>query len=167
MNNIQKINDFFDNLTVEELDHLAVRLAPAISRYHYSHPFYYGAQSRVHVPKTVKLVNTFFNLSSGDVYIDGGTFFGNNVSILTGSHDITLKDGFRKKSATKGNDIRIGKGVWIASNAIILGPCEIGDYAVIAAGAVVLPGKYKGGCLYTGIPAKLKKEIKFKEETLK
>ena len=163
MNNIQKINDFFDNLTLEEENLLASRLAPAISRYQNSTPFYYGNKSRVHAPKTVKLVNTFFNLMSGDVYIKTGTFFGNNVSVLTGTHDVTLKDGLRKKSPSKGNDIHIGHGVWIASNATILGPCEIGDYAVIAAGSVVVPGKYEQGCLYAGVPAKLKKRIEFKE----
>lgn len=161
--NKEKIDDFFDSLTLEELDHLAFRLAPAISRYQKSKPFYYGEKSRVHAPKSVKLVNAFFNLLSGDVYIDKGTFFGNNVSILTGSHDITKKDRLRKKSPLRGNDVKIGFGVWIASNATILGPCEIGDHAVIAAGSVVLPGKYEGGCLYAGVPAKLKKQIEFED----
>jgi len=163
MSNTQKINDFFDNLTLEEENLLAARLAPAISRYQKSTPFYYGDEARVHVSKKVKLVNTFFNLISGNVYIKSGTFFGNNVSVLTGTHDISLKDGLRKKAPTKGNDIHIGYGVWIASNATILGPCEIGDYAVIAAGSIVLPGKYEQGCLYAGVPAKFKKRIEFKE----
>ncbi|MBR8429662.1 hypothetical protein K6Y76_22955 [Burkholderia cenocepacia] len=53
-----------------------------------------------------------------------------------------------------GRDIVIGKGVWIASNAIVLGPCTIGDNAVVAAGAVVTGGQLESGCLYAGVPAK-------------
>ena len=37
------------------------------------------------------------------------------------------------------NDIIIGEGVWLGTNAIILGPNRIGDNAVIASGAVVTP----------------------------
>ncbi len=36
-----------------------------------------------------------------------------------------------------GKPIAIGRGVWIAANAVILGGVTIGDYAVIGAGAVI------------------------------
>jgi acetyltransferase-like isoleucine patch superfamily enzyme len=37
----------------------------------------------------------------------------------------------------EGRDIIIGKGVWVASGSIIIGPCVIGDNSVIGAGCVI------------------------------
>ena len=144
-----------------ELKELAQQLAPYIAQELTRIPVFYGDPDRVKKGKGVKLINTFFNLSSGTVTIGDYTFFGNNVTILTGTHDITKKLEERKKSPTKGNDVHIGKGVWISSNAVIIGPCSIGDNAVIAAGSIVLPGVYEADSLYAGCPATLKKKINF------
>ena len=57
-----------------------------------------------------------------------------------------------------GRDIIVRKGVWIGSNAIILGPCEIGENSVIAAGSIVtrdVPARVLSG----GAPAKVLKEF--------
>ena len=59
-----------------------------------------------------------------------------------------------------GGDIRIGKGVWIGSNAIILGPCNIGDHAVVAAGSVVIPDtQIESLAIFGGVPARYIKTI--------
>jgi acetyltransferase-like isoleucine patch superfamily enzyme len=150
-----------DNLSQEDLQRLATLLTPIISKNLTTTPSYYGSKGQVTCGNSVSLMNTFFNLSSGNVIIGDYTFFGNNVSVLTGTHDITKKDYERLRAPIKGRDVIIGKGVWIASCSVIIGPCNIGDYAVIAAGSVVLPGTYDAGCVYTGIPATLKKQIKF------
>jgi acetyltransferase-like isoleucine patch superfamily enzyme len=42
----------------------------------------------------------------------------------------------------------------VASNATILGPCVIGEHAVVAAGAVVT-GDVPARTIYAGVPAKL------------
>ena len=52
------------------------------------------------------------------------------------------------------NDITIGKGVWIGARAMILGGVTIGDYAVIAAGAVVTKSVGAGDSV-AGIPARV------------
>ena len=132
----------------EELSDLARKLAPLIAQELTRIPTFYGDKSRLKCEHGVKLVNTFFNLSSGNVTIGEHTFFGNNVTVLTGTHDISKIREERKKHPKKGNDIVIGKGVWIASNAVIIGPCTIGDKSVIAAGSILLPGEYKDNCLY-------------------
>lgn len=36
-----------------------------------------------------------------------------------------------------GRDIVVKKGVWIASNVTILGPCVIGENSVISAGCII------------------------------
>ena len=125
----------------------------------------YGDWNRVHIGTNVNLDNTMFNTNSGDIYIGDYSFTGQNVSIITGSHEITHINRLRQNFSNKNRDIVIGKGVWICSGAIILGPCEIGDNAVVAAGSVVLPNtKIESGTLYAGVPATRKKELKFDEK---
>jgi acetyltransferase-like isoleucine patch superfamily enzyme len=121
----------------------------------------FGDALRLHIGKKCNLQNTLFNLSSGEIFIGDFTFFGHNCCVITGTHDITKKDKGRHSYPTTGRDIHIGQGVWVGTNATILGPCTIGDHSVIAAGAVVLPGEYASESMFAGNPAKFKKKIKF------
>jgi acetyltransferase-like isoleucine patch superfamily enzyme len=113
-------------------------------------PYIYG-NNKLELAADVQLQNAVINLACGTVKIGYGTFCGHNVCILTGSHTL---DHLRQR-APQGRDIVIGKFVWIASNATVLGPCEIGDRCVIAAGAVVTPRmKCEAGWMYAGVPAR-------------
>jgi len=161
---IVDIDKFLGTLTEEDLIKIANKVGPYVIDATLQTPRFLGGRQRLLCSKKVKIQNTFFNLNSGTVTIGDGTFFGSYVSVLTGTHNIELKGAERKKAPTKGSDIVIGQGVWIASHAIIIGPCTIGDNAVIAAGSVVTPGVYEAGCMYAGVPAKLKYKIDFKEE---
>lgn len=107
------------------------------------------------------MVNTLFNLSSGVIAVGDYTFTGHNVSIITGTHQYTsLLEARITDIPEAGRDITIGRGVWIGSNAIILGPCTIGDHAVIAAGAVIPSGsQIPAGAIVAGVPAKVIKMI--------
>jgi acetyltransferase-like isoleucine patch superfamily enzyme len=121
----------------------------------------WGERDRLHLAPTSEMVNTLFNLSSGQITVGDHTFTGHNVSIITGTHDYhaVLADRLTHIPES-GRDITIGQGVWIGSNAIILGPCTIGDHAVIAAGAVVTAGsQIPAGVIVAGIPAKVIKPI--------
>ncbi|ENU57530.1 Maltose O-acetyltransferase [Acinetobacter guillouiae MSP4-18] len=52
-------------------------------------------------------------------------------------------------------EIKIGNNVWIGWNCTILKGVEIGDDSIVAAGSVVLAGKYPNGSLIAGNPAKV------------
>lgn len=119
-------------------------------------PAVWGDKSRLHISEKAAVHTALFNVNSGEIFIGDYSFAGSNVSFLTGSHDMTLTGLLRRDCEIKeGNDIKIGKGVWIASDAAILGPCEIRDNAVIAAGAVVAPGTIVNDYeVYGGVPAK-------------
>lgn len=119
-------------------------------------PTIWGDMDRLHISPKAAVQTALFNLNSGEIIIGEGTFTGSNVSFLTGSHDMNLTGLLRRDCQIKeGNDIYVGKGVWIASNATIIGPCRIEDDAVIAAGAVVVPDTIvKRGEVYGGVPAK-------------
>jgi acetyltransferase-like isoleucine patch superfamily enzyme len=122
----------------------------------------HGPQEWLHITNSTSCSTTLFNTVSGHIYVGAWSFFGQDCAVLTGEHPSWKQlDNRQLEIVTECNHIVIGKGVWIASRAIIIGPCRIGDHAVIAAGSVVLPGDYEGGCLYAGNPAVFKKRIEF------
>lgn len=120
----------------------------------------WGPKSRIHLSEETRMCNTLFNTLSGEIYVGQYTFCGHNVSIITGSHDSSSKGQHRMDFISEGNDIHIGDGVWLCSNATILGPCSIGNNSVIASGSIVLPGTViNDNELWAGIPAVFKKKL--------
>lgn len=136
-------------------------LQPLILDVVYTQIWVWGDRDRLQIAPTAGMVNTLFNTSSGRITVGDYSFTGHNVSILTGSHDYRLRHYDRMAQyPTEGRDIVIGQGVWIGSNATLLGPCTIGDHAVVAAGAVVTAGTVvPEGAIVAGVPAKLVKII--------
>ncbi|HEX9059562.1 MAG TPA: acyltransferase [Clostridia bacterium] len=120
---------------------------------------YWGNRDKIHLENNVYIPEgATFNTNSGEIWIDEDTFAGHEVKILAGGHDYTKFGHERAVHPTEGYDIRIGKGVWLGSFCIIVGPVTIGDYAVIGAGAVVT----KNVPAYTvvaGNPARIIKSI--------
>jgi acetyltransferase-like isoleucine patch superfamily enzyme len=112
---------------------------------------YGGPATRLKVEPGAHIQNALVNVACGYVRVGYGSFCGHNVSLLTGSH--TLEGSRKRAPATR--DITIGKFVWIASNATVLGPCTIGDRAVVAAGSVVPPRSVlEAGWMYAGVPVR-------------
>jgi acetyltransferase-like isoleucine patch superfamily enzyme len=127
-----------------------------------------GSSGKVLLGKKVAVANTLFNVSSGSIFISDYVIFGQNVMVLTGKHNFNYGQraglDFVKNSdawgggelevPSKGYDIHIGEGSWIASGAIITGGVKIGNHVIVAAGAVVtkdLPNH----SIAAGIPAKV------------
>jgi acetyltransferase-like isoleucine patch superfamily enzyme len=101
-------------------------------------PVVSGPVSRVRVSPTVGLADVLINTVGGFVDIGDYVFFGHGVVLLTGTHDFRVTGPARQENRqTADRDIVIESGVWIASRAIIVGPCRIGKNAVIACGCVV------------------------------
>ena len=127
----------------------------------------WGSRDRLDISPKASVYTCFFNTNSGCISVGDYTFTGSNVSILAGSHDKNLKGLARRDADEKeGCDIIIGNGVWLGSNCTILGPCQIGDNAVIAAGSVIAPGTIvPANTVYGGVPAKqIGKELSFDDE---
>jgi acetyltransferase-like isoleucine patch superfamily enzyme len=118
-----------------------------------------GDASRLHVAPTASVNNALFNLMGGDVWIEDWVFFGHGVSVLTGKHFYNFTDEERQKAVDYHNQtVIIRRGAWIASNVTIIGPCEIGQNSVVAAGAVVT-SDVPPNCMVGGVPAKLIKAL--------
>jgi acetyltransferase-like isoleucine patch superfamily enzyme len=118
------------------------------------HHAVFGDERRLQIHKTAQVHNAMFNTVSGTIEIRAHAFFGHGVSVLTGTHDIEKVGAARSRAfPRRGRDILIEEGAWVASNATILGPCVIGENAVVAAGAVVtddVPAR----TIYAGVPAR-------------
>ena len=119
-------------------------------------PFVYDGtpnpHRRVFLGENVGLNDAVLNIVSGDIRIGDQSFLGHGVSLLTGTHDYRVRGAERQASSPKGHYIVIGAGVWIASNVTVIGPCTIGDDAVVAAGAVVAMSEVPAGAIVWGVP---------------
>lgn len=121
----------------------------------------WGDPKRLKVHPTANVVNTLFNTSSGKIEVGEYAFMGHDVLLLAGTHDYTRTLVNRQRAVPEsGYDIVVGRGVWIGSRAILLGPCQVGDHAVIAAGSVVSPGTIiPDYSTAAGCPAKIIKKL--------
>jgi acetyltransferase-like isoleucine patch superfamily enzyme len=101
-------------------------------------PVVSGPVSRVHVSETAGLNNVLINTVGGYVEIGDYVFFGHDVMLLTGTHDFAVTGSRRQvPQRTLERSIVIEEGAWIASRAVIIGPCRVGANAVIGCGCIV------------------------------
>jgi acetyltransferase-like isoleucine patch superfamily enzyme len=101
-------------------------------------PLVFGLRDRLEISPSAIVNNATFNLSSGDIRVEDYAFFGHEVKLLTGTHDVTRQDLERQSFIpSEGRDITVKRGAWICTGSMILGPCTIGEHAVVAAGSVV------------------------------
>jgi acetyltransferase-like isoleucine patch superfamily enzyme len=122
-------------------------------------PRVYGDTARLHVAETAVVNDALFNLSSGDITVGEHAFFGHGVSVLTGTHDWTKFGAERQVAVPKsGRDVVIEEGVWVSSNATVVGPCRIGAHAVVGVGSVVL-ADVEPYTVVAGVPARVLRTI--------
>lgn len=97
-------------------------------------PFYTAGGNEIRVGHNV-FVNqncTFYDLGGLDIADD--VMIGPNVSLITTGHPL---EPLQRRAATIGKPIAIGRNVWIAAGATIVGGVMIGENSVVAAGSVV------------------------------
>lgn len=89
----------------------------------------------------------------GKVFIGDYTQLGPNVGIISSNHD--LHDS-RKKIIS---EVKVGKYCWIGMNSVVLPGVILGDFTIVAAGAVVTKSFEEGYCVIGGNPAKKIKDL--------
>lgn len=97
-------------------------------------PFYTAGGDEIRVGRNV-FVNqncTFYDLGGLDIGDD--VMIGPNVSLITTGHPL---DPAERRAATIGRPIVIGRNVWIAAGATVIGGVTVGENSVVAAGSVV------------------------------
>lgn len=121
-------------------------------------PFYTDFGKNITIGKDVFINSGCHFQDQGGIEIGDGALIGHNVVLATINHDLNPKENRKNHYAA----IKIGAHVWIGSNATILPGVTIGDYAVVAAGAVVtrdVPAMTVAG----GVPARVLKTIQEEE----
>lgn len=117
-------------------------------------PFYTDFGKNITIGKDVFINSGCHFQDQGGIQIGDGALIGHNVVLATINHDLNPEENRKNHYAP----ITIGAHVWIGSNATILPGVTLGDWAVVAAGAVVtqdVPPLTVVG----GVPAKVLKVI--------
>lgn len=117
-------------------------------------PFYTDFGRNIHVGKRVFINSCCQFQDQGGVYIGDDCLIGHSVILATLNHHFAPEQRQNLSHAS----IHIGRGVWVGARATILAGVSIGDYAVVAAGAVVtkdVPSR----AIVGGVPAKVLRSI--------
>ncbi len=141
----EELREIMGRLTGKKMDD-TFRLFP---------PFYTDFGKNITIGKDVFINSGCHFQDQGGIEIGDGTLIGHNVVLATINHDLNPEENRKNHYAP----IKIGAHVWIGSNATILPGVTLGDYAVVAAGAVVtrdVPAMTVVG----GVPAKVLKVVK-------
>lgn len=99
---------------------------------------------------------------SPGIYINAnnGIYFGDfcniapNAGIISSNHDPIDND-----KIIPGPPIRIGRFCWVGMSAIILPGVVLGDFTVVAAGAIVTKSFEEGRCIIAGNPARKLRDL--------
>ncbi|MDF1706237.1 MAG: DapH/DapD/GlmU-related protein [Aeromicrobium sp.] len=94
--------------------------------------------------------------SHGSIRIGRNCNIAMEVLFVTTTHEIGSQQ--RRAGEPSSRSIAIGDGVWIGARATILPGVNIGDGAIIAAGAVVT-ADCEANVLYAGVPARALREL--------
>lgn len=140
----EEIREIMGKLTGKKIDD-SFRLFP---------PFYTDFGKNITIGKDVFINSGCHFQDQGGIKVGDGVLIGHNVVLATINHDLDPKENRKNHYAP----ITIGAHVWIGSNATILPGVTLGDWAVVAAGAVVTEN-VPPGAVVGGVPAKILKVI--------
>ena len=121
-------------------------------------PFYTNFGKNIAIGRDVFINSGCHFQDQGGIEIGDGVLIGHNVVLATIDHDLDPAMNRKNHYAP----IKIGAHVWIGSNATILSGVSIGEWSVVAAGAVVtkdVPPMTVVG----GVPARVIKNIEPEE----
>lgn len=117
-------------------------------------PFYTDFGKNITIGRDVFINSGCHFQDQGGITIGDGALIGHNVVLATINHGLAPSENRKNHYAP----IKIGKNVWIGSNATILPGVIIGEWAVIGAGAVVTKD-VEPYTIVGGNPAKILKHI--------
>ncbi|WP_426671949.1 acyltransferase [Mucilaginibacter sp. McL0603] len=147
-----------DKIKIKVKEYLKRLIRQVLNDEYINSPHIFGDPSRLIVAKTAIVNNAFFNCNSGTIIIEDHVGIAHNAMILTGSHNFNVFEKERETAISINRDIKIKKGAFIGSGSIIIGPCTIGEHAVVGAGAVVREN-VPNYAIVTGNPSQIVKFI--------
>ncbi|MCR3761577.1 sugar O-acetyltransferase [Clostridium felsineum] len=120
-------------------------------------PFYTDCGKNITVGKNVFINAGCKFQDQGGIYIDDNVLVGHNVVLATLNHDFNPNN----RGSMVPAPIKIGKNVWIGSNATVVPGVCIGNGSIVAAGSVVTKDVPEN-VIVAGVPAKVIKNIEEK-----
>lgn len=117
-------------------------------------PFTTDCGKNIHLGKGVFINSGCRFQDQGGLWIGDGCLIGHNVVIATLNHDLNPEHRADLHPAP----VVLGERVWVGSNATILAGVNIGDGAVVAAGAVVSTD-VSPRTVVGGVPARVIKQL--------
>lgn len=145
----EEIREIMTELTGKKIDD-TFRMFP---------PFYTDFGKNITIGKNVFINSSCHFQDQGGIEIGDSCLIGHNVVLATINHDLYPQNNRINHYAP----IKLGKSVWVGSNSTILGGVTIGDWAVVAAGAVVTRD-VPPLTIVGGVPARVIRTIDPKEE---
>ena len=143
----KQLRDLFSKLTGSQVDE-SFALFP---------PFYTDFGKNIKLGKRVFINSGCCFQDQGGIEIGDDCLIGHQVVIATLNHDLEPS----RRASMIAAPVKIDKNVWIGAHATILAGVNIGDNAVIAAGAVV-NRDVEANTVVAGVPAKKIKHIEEK-----
>jgi len=145
MNDMDEVRRLFGELTGRTMDD-GFRLIP---------PFYTTCGKHISIGRNVFINQncTFYDLA--EISIGDDVLIGPNVNIITDGHPVAPS---QRRSYVVAKPIAIGRGVWIAAGATIIGGTRVGENAVVSAGSVVTKD-VPANTLVGGNPARVIRSI--------
>ncbi len=142
--------------TPEEIREIVSRLTgqPIDTSFRLFPPFYTDFGKNIHIGKDVFINSGCHFQDHAGITIGDGCLIGHNVVIATINHDLDPAQNRKNHYAP----VTIGSHVWIGSQATILSGVTIGDWSVVAAGAVVTKD-VPAFTIVGGVPARIIKKI--------
>lgn len=117
-------------------------------------PFYTDFGKNTKIGQNVFINSSCHFQDQGGISIGDSTLIGHNVVLATVNH--AIEPQLKRKNSYA--PITVGKNVWIGSNVVVLQGVTIGDWAVVAAGAVVTKD-VESYTIVGGVPAKFIKKV--------
>lgn len=117
-----------------------------------------GKYSNIYLKKNAEINTGCFLLAKENITIGENSTLAYQVTILTSSNPNSPYNKLSKIYKSIKEPVTIGNNTWIGAKATILPGVKIGDYCVVAAGAVVNKD-VSDYSVVGGIPAKIIKKI--------
>lgn len=121
-----------------------------------------GNYSNISMHKNSEVNVVCFLLTTDRIEIGENSTVAYKAIILTSANPNAPLNLLSKIYKPKIAPVKISKNVWIGAGAIILPGVEVGDFSVVAAGAIVTKN-VPSGVMVAGNPAQIKKKLTINE----